>query len=256
MNILSKYNIINISFLYFYAPNYLNLIMKLNCIVVDDSSIQRILVTKLVETNPNLNLIGEFSNAIETKICLSTKSVDLLFLDIEMPIINGFNLIDGLKVKPQIIFITAKSEYAVKAFDYDATDYLQKPITKERFNAAIKRALDNHQLKKDSLEEEGEHIFIKSNLKKLKIYTSKIKWIEAYGDYVKIITEDDTHLVLSTMKSFEQDLSKEKFIRVHKSFIVNIDKIEKFNSKFAEIGITKIPLSRNKKEDLAKALNY
>ena len=230
--------------------------MKLNCIVVDDSSIQRILVTKLVETNPNLNLIGEFSNAIETKICLSTKSVDLLFLDIEMPIINGFNLIDGLKVKPQIIFITAKSEYAVKAFDYDATDYLQKPITNERFNAAIKRALDNHQLKKDSLEEEGEHIFIKSNLKKLKIYTSKIKWIEAYGDYVKIITEDDTHLVLSTMKSFEQDLSKDKFIRVHKSFIVNIDKIEKFNSKFAEIGITKIPLSRNKKEDLAKALNY
>jgi len=172
-----------------------------------------------------------------------------------MPVINGFNLLDGLKDKPQIIFITAKAEYAVKAFDYDATDYLQKPITKERFNAAIKRAMDMYQLRRDSLEEEGEHIFIKSNLKKLKIYTSKIKWIEAYGDYVKIVTEDDNHLVLSTMKSFEQDLSKEKFIRVHKSFIINIDKIEKFNSKFAEIGVTKIPLSRNKKEDLVKALD-
>lgn len=231
------------------------MLMKLNCIVVDDSSIQRILVTKLVDSHPNLNLVGEFSNAVETKNCLATKQVDLLFLDIEMPIINGFNLLDGLKEKPQIIFITAKAEYAVKAFDYDATDYLQKPITKERFNAAVKRAMDMYILRKDTgFEEEGEHIFIKSNLKKLKIYTSKIKWIEAYGDYVKIVTEDDSHLVLSTMKSFEKDLSKEKFIRVHKSFIINVDKIEKFNSKFAEIGVTKIPLSRNKKEDLVKAL--
>ena len=230
--------------------------MKLNCIVVDDSSIQRILVTKLVESHPNLTLVGDFSNAVETKNCLTTKPVDLLFLDIEMPVISGFNLLDGLKEKPQTIFVTSKAEYAVKAFAYDATDYLQKPITKERFHAAVKRALDMHQLRRDSLEEEGEHIFIKSNLKKLKIYTAKIKWIEAYGDYVKIVTDDDSHLVLSTMKSFEQDLSKEKFIRVHKSFIINIDKIEKFNSKFAEIGITKIPLSRNKKEDLAKALDF
>ncbi len=229
--------------------------MKLNCIVVDDSSIQRILVTKLVDAHPNLTLIGEFSNAIETKNCLSNKNIDLLFLDIEMPVVDGFNLLDGLKEKPQIIFITAKAEYAVKAFDYDATDYLQKPITKERFYSAIKRAMDLYQLRRDNFEEEGEHIFIKSNLKKLKIYTSKIKWIEAYGDYVKVVTEDDNHLVLSTMKSFEVDLSKDKFVRVHKSFIVNIDKIEKFNSKFAEIGPNKIPLSRNKKEDLVKALD-
>ena len=234
---------------------YLQKLMKLNCIVVDDSSIQRILVTKLVDSHSGLSLVGEFSNAIETKNCLSTKQVDLLFLDIEMPVINGFNLLDGLKIKPQIIFITAKAEYAVKAFDYDATDYLQKPITKDRFNAAIKRALDMHQLRKDSLEEEGEHIFIKSNLKKLKIYTSKIKWIEAFGDYVKVVTEQDSHLVLSTMKAFELDLSKEKFIRVHKSFIINTDKVEKFNSKFAEIGVTKSPLSRNKKEELIKALD-
>ena len=132
---------------------------------------------------------------------------------------------------------------------------LQKPIAVDRFNASVKRAIDMHLLKKDVKEEEGEHIFIKSNLKKLKIFTAKIKWIEAFGDYVRVVTEDDSNLVLSTMKSFENDLSKDKFIRVHKSYIINIDKVERFNSKFAEIGITKIPLSRNKKEDLVKALS-
>lgn len=228
--------------------------MKLNCVVVDDSAIQRMTVTKLVANHPSLNLVGDFSNAIETKNCLTNKEVDLIFLDIEMPVINGFDLLDGLKVKPQIIFITSKAEYAVKAFDYDATDYLQKPISPQRFNAAVKRAMDLYVLRKENIDEDSEHIFIKSNLKKLKIFTSKIRWIEAYGDYVKVVTEDENHLVLSTMKSFENDLSKERFIRVHKSFIINIDKVDKFNSKFAEIGVTKIPLSRNKKEDLVKAL--
>ncbi|MGV1012392.1 MAG: LytR/AlgR family response regulator transcription factor [Flavobacterium sp.] len=229
--------------------------MKLNCVVVDDSSLQRIVITKLVNNHPNLQLIGDFSNAIEAKNCITVNSVDLVLLDIEMPVISGFDFIDGLKVKPQIIFITSKAEYALKAFDYDATDYLQKPILVERFNASIKRAMDLHLMKRDGFEEEGDHIFIKSNLKKLKVFTNKIKWIEAYGDYVKVVTEEDTNLVLSTMKSFEKDLPSEKFIRVHKSYIINIEKVERFNSKFAEIGMTKIPLSRNKKEGLIKALS-
>ena len=230
--------------------------MKLNCVVVDDSSIQRMIIAKLVNNHTNLRLVGDFSNAIEAKSCMSVNTVDLIFLDIEMPVISGFDFLDGLKVQPQIIFITSKAEYAMKAFDYDATDYLQKPIALDRFNASVKRAIELYSLKKENKEEEGEHIFIKSNLKKLKIFTSRIKWIEAFGDYVKVVTEDDSNLVLSTMKSFENELPKEKFIRVHKSYIINIDKVERFNSKFAEIGITKIPLSRNKKEDLAKALSF
>ncbi len=228
--------------------------MKLNCVVVDDSSLQRMVIAKLVNNHPNLHLVGDFSNAIEAKNCLTVNPVDLIFLDVEMPVISGFDFIDGMRIKPQIIFITSKAEYALKAFEYDATDYLQKPIILERFNASVKRALDLHMLRLDNNDEEGEHIFIKSNLKKLKVYTNKIKWIEAFGDYVKVVTEEDTNLVLSTMKSFEKDLSRDKFIRVHKSFIINIDKVERFNSKFAEIGVTKIPLSRNKKDDLLKAL--
>lgn len=229
--------------------------MKLNCVVVDDSSIQRMIIAKLVNNHQNLHLIGDFSNAIEAKSCMSVHNVDLIFLDIEMPVISGFDFIDALKVKPQIIFITSKAEYAMKAFDYDATDYLQKPIAIDRFNASVKRAIDFHILKNDQKEDDGEHIFIKSNLKKLKIFTSKIKWIEAFGDYVRVVTEDDSNLVLSTMKAFEGDLPREKFIRVHKSYIINVDKVDRFNSKYAEIGPTKIPLSRHKKEDLVKALS-
>jgi DNA-binding LytR/AlgR family response regulator len=229
--------------------------MRLNCVIVEDSAVQRMIINKLVNNHPQLNLIGDFSNAIEAKNCLSIHAVDLVFLDIEMPVINGFAFLDGLKNKPQIIFVASKSEYALRAFDYEATDFIQKPIALNRFDAAIKKALNLHSLKNDSKEETGEHIFVKSNLKKLKIFTSKIKWIEAFGDYVKVVTEDDNNLVLSTMKSFENNLCKHKFVRVHKSYIINIDKVERYNSKFAEIGLTKIPLSRHKKEELVKALS-
>jgi hypothetical protein len=228
--------------------------MKLNCIVVDDSAVQRITITKLVNESTLLNLIGEFANALEAKNCINNNALDLIFLDVEMPLISGFDLLDGLKTKPQIIFITSKADYALKAFDYEATDFLQKPISKERFLKAVKKATELHALRYDIPQEQGESIVIKSNLKKLKIYLSKIKWIEAYGDYIKVVTDDETHLVLSTMKGFEKELPEGKFIRVHKSFIINLSRVEKFNNKFIEIGTTKIPLSRNKKEEIVKAI--
>lgn len=229
--------------------------MKLNCVVVDDSTIHRITMAKLVNEHPDLTLVGDFSNATETRNCILNKPVDLLFLDIEMPVQTGFDLLDGLKTRPQIIVVSAKSDYALKAFDYSAVDYLHKPVSKDRFEKAVQKAIDQKLMLKQTPEDEGEFIFIKSNLKNFKIFISKIKWIEAFGDYVKIITEDENHLVLATMKSFENDLPKEKFLRVHKSYIINIDKVQRFNSKVAEIGSTQIPLSRNKKEELAKALS-
>lgn len=230
--------------------------MKLNCLIIEDSAVQRMIAVRLINNHPQLNLTGDFSNAIEARSYMNIHPVDLVFLDIEMPVINGFSFLEGLKSKPQIIFITAKAEYALKAFDYNATDYIQKPISQNRFETAVKRALYLYSLEHETKEEDGEYIFIKSNLKKLKIFTSKIKWIEAFGDYVKVVTEEGNNLVLSTMKSFEGNLSKEKFVRVHKSYIINIDKVERYNSRFAEIGSSKIPLSRHKKEDLIKALSF
>lgn len=230
--------------------------MKLNCIIVDDSAIQRITVAKLINENHNLNLLGEFSNATDAKNCIANKHVDLVFLDIEMPVINGFDFLDGLKIKPQIIFISIKTDYALKAFDYNAIDYLHKPLNKERFNQSVNKAMMFLSNGKENLhdDENEEYIFVKSNLKRLKIFVNSIRWIEAFGDYVKIVTEDDSHLVLSTMISFENKLPKDKFIRVHKSYIINLNKVDTFNSKFLEIDTFKIPLSRSKKDILMSAI--
>ena len=228
--------------------------MTLNCVVVDDSAIQRLSIVKLIENHESLNLVAEYSSALETKNGLNTKKVDLIFLDIEMPVLNGFELLDVLNNKPQIIFVTGKTEYAFKAFNYDATDYLQKPITKERFNTAVEKAIEQHKLKLDFNETDGEHIFVKSNLKKRKVYIRDIKWIEALGDYVKVVTEENSLVVLSTMKAFEKELPEGKFLRIHKSYIVNLDKIDRFNSKNVEVSGKMIPLSRNKKSILSEAL--
>lgn len=229
--------------------------MNLRCVVVDDSSIQRLSIVKLIKEHPSLTLLAEYKNALETKKGLNEVEVDLIFLDIEMPVINGFELLDVLSNKPQIIFVTGKTEYAFKAFDYDATDYLQKPITKERFNLAVTKAMEYHKLKFEGNNAEGDHIFVKSNLKKRKVYINSILWIEALGDYVKIVTQDESLIVLATMKSFEKELEEYPFMRIHKSYIANLIKIKRFNSKHVEINNNNIPLSRNKKNLLIEALD-
>ncbi len=230
--------------------------MKLNCILIEDGALQRITITKLIHENENLNLMAEFSNAIDAKNFILNNNVALIFLDIEMPTINGFEFIDELTNRPQIIFISVNAAYALKAFDYDATDYLHKPLTKERFNKAVKKAVLFATLINEQEEEidDENFIFIKSNLKKFKLPLNSIRWIEAYGDYIKIITEIDNHLVLSTMKAFESKLPLDTFVRIHKSYIVNIKKVNTYNTKFVEIDTFKIPMSRKRKELLTEAI--
>ncbi|GGW40699.1 LytR/AlgR family response regulator transcription factor [Arenibacter certesii] len=228
--------------------------MKLRSIIVDDSSMQRMAVAKLVNSHPNLALVAEYSNAIEAKNGIKNNDIDLIFLDVEMPIITGFDLLESLDNSPQVILITGKPDYALKAFEYDVTDYLHKPITLARFDAAVKRALTKYEQINKVVEDE-EHIFVKSNLKKRKVILNDIKWIEALGDYIKLVTDEANIVILSTMKSFEKQLPEDKFLRIHKSYIVNLEKIEKFNSKNVEVGGKQIPLSRNKKTELAEALN-
>ena len=226
----------------------------MNCIIVDDSSIQRMSVARLIKNHPMLNLVAEYSNAIEARNGLKKQTIDLIFLDIEMPVVNGFDLLEALNEPPQVILITGSAQYALKAFDYDVTDYLHKPITQERFEASVKRAQENFKLKVAS-KEDDDHIFVKSNLKKRKVFLNEINWVEALGDYIKLVTDDANIVILSTMKSFEKELPSDKFMRTHKSYIVNLDKVERYNSKTIEIAKEKLPLSRHKKNNLIEALS-
>ncbi len=171
-----------------------------------------------------------------------------------MPILSGFDLLDDLTSKPQIIFVTGKTKYAFKAFDYDAVDYLRKPISKERFLNAVHKAITNYKLKNDDGFDEEDFIFVKSNLKKRKVFLNELRYIEALGDYVKLVTEHDALVVLSTMKAFEALLPSNRFLRIHKSYIVNLEKVERYNSKVIELDKEELPLSRNRKAELVEAL--
>lgn len=228
----------------------------LKCAIIDDSKLQRLLMAKFIQTHPSLELVGEYKNGVEAHRDLINQEIDLLFLDIEMPLLSGFDLLDKLTVRPQVIFITGKTEYAYKAFDYDAVDYLHKPIQRERFLNAARKAVNNHLLKSDTSSGDEDFIFVKSNLKKKKVFLSDLRHIQALGDYVKLVTENESLVVLSTMKSFENQLPKDRFLRIHKSYIVNISKVQRYSSKIVDLGNNeKLPLSRTRKNDLKEALD-
>lgn len=226
----------------------------LKCAIVDDSTLQRLSIVRLIEMHPSLELVGEYKNAVEAKMGLVSTEIDLIFLDIEMPILSGFDLLDDIQRKPQVIFVTGKTKYAFKAFDYDAVDYLKKPVAKDRFLNSVHKAITNHKLKSEESFDEEDFIFVKSNLKKRKIFLSELRYIEALGDYVKLVTEHDAVVVLSTMKAFQTLLPTERFLRIHKSFIINLNKVQKYNSRTIELDKDNLPLSRNRKADLINAL--
>ena len=226
----------------------------LNCAVVDDSKLQRLSIVKLINEHPSLKLVAQYNSADEAKYGLLSQQIDLVFLDIEMPRVSGFELLDNMTQKPQIIFVTGKTKYAFKAFDYDAIDYLRKPIAKDRFFNAVHKAIVNYKLRNEEGFDDEDFIFVKSNLKKRKVFLSELNYIEALGDYVKLVTQFDSLVVLSTMKAFEQLLPQDRFLRIHKSYIVNLDKVQRYNSKQIELENQSLPLSRNRKTNLVEAL--
>jgi len=225
----------------------------LKTIVIEDSDTQRVLVSKLVSAHPNLILEGTYSNGLEAYGEVDDKKVDLVFLAIEMPIINGFDIAKLLHKSIQIIFICSNPDHALKAFEYDATDFVQKPIEVDRFKAAVHRAVTNH-MRVLGVTIKEEFIYVHSDLWEKKVILNQINWVEALGDYVKLCTEKGNLLVYSTMKSFSERLPADKFIRVHRSYTVNIKKVEKFCSTSVEICGRQMPVSRKKSDALERAL--
>ncbi len=227
---------------------------KLRSIIVDDSAVQRLAVSKLIDGHPDLELIIQYKDGFEAQKKVNSTDIDLIFLDVEMPILDGFEFIESMKNPPQVILITGKPQYALKAFDYNVTDYLLKPITKERFEGAIKKALARAGENSDTKIEDQDHIFVNSSLKKVKVVINEINWIEGLGDYIKVVTEDANIMVLTTMKAFITKLPEDRFLRIHKSYIVNLSKVQQFSSALVEVGGQQIPLSRHKKNALEDAL--
>ena len=234
--------------------------MILDSIVIDSNALQRMDTVKKSNDHHSINLLAEFSSCIEANEFLMNTEVDLIFLEIEIAKINGFEFLDILDASnisvPEIIITSKNTSFAFKSYSYGVVDFLSKPIENILFNKSIDKVLTKLNLLNNTNKQvkENQHIFVKSNLKKRKVFIKDIKWIEALGDYVKLITSNGSYVILSTMKAFENDLPKGKFLRIHKSYIINLKKIERYNSRFVEIDNFKIPLSRNKKNHLTDAL--
>ncbi len=226
---------------------------NLNCVIVNDSPEKRESLRNLIQSHPNLNLVHCFRNAIEAVEGINCRHVDLAFIAIEMPIRNGFQLIEALINRPQIIIVSEKSEYALKAIEYNVTDYLLGEIDEKRFDNSIQKAIEKENSQYHT-ESNNSSIFINYQQYKKKLILAHIKWIEAMGDYTKIITDEETIIISSGLKKFMDKIQGDNFIRIHKSFVVNKDRIEHYDTKSVTIENHVIPISRSKKLAFKQAL--
>ncbi len=228
----------------------------MNCIIVDDDEMSRNALKHLVSQVPYLNLIGTYASATEALTVLNRDAVDLMLLDIEMPDITGLEFIKSLQKPPLTILASSKKEYALEAFECSVIDYIVKPIALNRFFKAIsksKEIFDSN--KKGSVFLSQDFLFVKINGTLIKINTKEILWIEALGDYISIHTSEKKYTVHSTMKSLENKLSADKFVRVHRSFIVSVDYINSIDDNTIVIEKQLIPVGYVYKENLVKRLN-
>jgi DNA-binding LytR/AlgR family response regulator len=233
--------------------------MKMNCIAVDDEVLALKKIKRYAEKIDYLNLLGTFDNALSTFSFLRENHIDLIFLDIQMDEFTGIQLLETIKDPPYVILTTAYDEYALKAYELDVMDYLLKPIPFERFVKAVEkvyaRFLKDHQSpgKTTRMEiasaqpDKPEYTFVKSGNKTVKMYYNKILYIEGMRDYLQIHTEDSKIMTLLNFKTIQDLLDPQKFIRVHKSYIVAIDKIDYIENNAIKIRDKLIPVSSSYK---------
>lgn len=226
---------------------------KLNCVIVNQSLNKRTILKELIEQHQDLNLVACFRNAIEAVEGVNCREVDLAIIAVEMPIRNGFQLIDALLDQPQIIIASEKSDYALKAFEYNVTDYLLGEIQTDRFNLAIDKVITIHKNSRN-YNENDPFIFVQYDQRKKRIRIKDIKWIEAMGDYSKIVTERQVYMVAKGLKKVLEKISSSHILRIHKSFVINIDKIQTYNTHSVTIENIELPISRANKQAFINAL--
>jgi len=233
--------------------------MTLNCLIVDDEPLALDLLENYVTKTPFLNLAGRCENAFQAMERIQQNDIDLLFLDIQMPDLNGIEFSKTLGERPKVIFTTSFDQYAVEGFRVDALDYLLKPISYPEFLQAANKAKRWYERSSKAIAptESPNTIFVKSDYKLVQIDLNKVLYIEGVKDYVRIFLEDNAHPVMSlmSMKSMEERLPAERFMRVHRSFIVQLDKIKTIERNRIVFGKEYIPISDTYKEKFMEFLN-
>jgi DNA-binding LytR/AlgR family response regulator len=229
--------------------------MKLKCIIVDDEPIARKVLKEFIEDVEFLELAGQAENPLKAMPLLNANDIDIIFLDINMPKINGINFLRNSKTNASVIMTTAYTDYAVDAYGLDVVDYLVKPIALDRFLKACNKAKDADEYKKQLLvnpQPASDHFFIKCDKQIEKVFYNDLLYAEAMLNYVMLHTSSRRMMVYITINSLEEQLPSEIFIKVHKSFIVNSNKIKSIEGNILDIGNAKITISQNLRE---KVLN-
>ena len=229
------------------------------CIIVDDEPVAREILESHLAKIDAVNVVASCKNALEAFNAISTGSVDLVFLDINMPEISGLSFAKSINSNIKIIFTTAYREYAVDGFDLRAVDYLLKPISFERLLQAINKYQDENMPVKNIATEEitpekSDFIFVRSDRKMIKINFSEIAFIESLSDYVKIHLVDKVVVTRETITNIEVRLPQKDFMRIHRSYIVSLAGISSFTNEYVEIGKHEIPISRSYKNDVLQKL--
>ena len=228
----------------------------ITCVIIDDEPLASELLQSYVEREPQLNLIGTFNDAEDGAEFIRKNKVDLIFLDIQMPHINGIQLLKSLEQPPMVIFTTAYSEYAVEGFELDAIDYLLKPFDMKRFQRAVTKACEYQRSLGRTEADKNPYIFVKSEYQVIKINYDDIRYIESLDDYIKICTTNSRPvLTLMTLKTILEKLPEDKFARVHRSYIISLDKIESVRNKKIKIGEIEIPIGSSYSDNITKVLD-
>lgn len=234
--------------------------MKLKAIIVDDEPLAQNVIEQYALKIPELEIIEKCNDAICAHKTLQENQVDLIFLDINMPKLSGISFLKNLKDAPLIIFTTAYSDYALEGYELNAVDYLKKPFSFERFSKAFFKAQELFMLKHKSAhsvlkEETNEFIFIKSNKKTYKVKFSEIYYIEGLGDYIQIHLQNDKIVTNLSMKKIYDLLPDNQFYRIHKSFIISIDKIDLVEGNMVKINNKRLPVGNSYRQDFLKFIN-
>jgi DNA-binding LytR/AlgR family response regulator len=231
--------------------------MKLKCIVVDDEPVARNVMQEFIDDVAFLELTGMAENPLKAMKLLNDNHIDIIFLDVTMPKINGIDFLKSTTTKADIIMTTAYTEYAVEAYGLNVLDYLVKPIAFDRFLKACNKAKEMIELKQSATVKQSDtndHFFIKCDNQIEKVYYSDLVYAEAMLNYVMLYTHTRKMMVYITIKSLEEQLPKDSFIKVHKSYIVNSNKIKSIEGNILDIGETKITISQNLREKVLEEI--